>query len=138
MLKDPFLNEPFDPSLKWFIGVFDVYDREQDLGLAMEKLNPNKKTDREALIKIYALQLDYLSYRHKYVLIKALENSLNDEKYDFQSLFEIREDDSASWPREEWYELESPRDFLLDVYLLAQFEWKDDLQKASLEDQSTW
>jgi hypothetical protein len=40
MLKDPFLNEPFDPSLKWFIGVFDVYDREQDLGLAMEKLNP--------------------------------------------------------------------------------------------------
>ena len=138
MLKDPFLNEPFDPSLKWFIGVFDVYDREQDLGLAMEKLNPNEKTDREALIKNYALQLNYLSYRHKYVLIKALENSLNDEKYDFQSLFEIREDDSASWPREEWYELESPRDFLLDVYLLAQFEWKDDLQKASLEDQSTW
>ena len=91
-----------------------------------------------ALIKNYALQLNYLSYRHKYVLIKALENSLNDEKYDFQSLFEIREDDSASWPREEWYELESPRDFLLDVYLLAQFEWKDDLQKASLEDQSTW
>jgi hypothetical protein len=138
MLKDPFLNEPFDPSLKWFIGVFDVYDREQDLGLAMEKLNPNEKTDREALIKNYALQLNYLSYRHKYVLIKALENSLNDEKHDFQSLFEIREDDSASWPREEWYELESPRDFLLDVYLLAQFEWKDDLQKASLEDQSTW
>lgn len=138
MLKDPFLNEPFDPSLKWFIGVFDVYDREQGLGLAMEKLNPNEKTEREALIKIYALQLDYLSYRHKYVLIKALENSLNDEKYDFQSLFEIREDDSASWPREEWYELDSPRDFLLDVYLLAQSQWKDDLKKASLEDQSTW
>ncbi|WP_236415864.1 hypothetical protein [Pseudomonas syringae] len=63
---------------------------------------------------------------------------MNDESYNFQSLFEINEDEAASWPRLEWYELESPRDFLKDIFLLAQIIWKDDLQKASLEDPSTW
>jgi hypothetical protein len=138
MLRDPFLNEPFDPNLKWFIGVFDVYDREQSLGKVLEKYNPNKKVDREVLIKNHALNLNYLTYRHRYVLLKALESNLSDESYDFQSLFEISEEDASSWPRAEWYELESPRDFLLDIYVLAQILWKDDLQKASQEDPSTW
>ena len=138
MLRDPFLNEPFDPNLKWFIGVFDVYDREQSLGKVLEKYNPNKKVDREVLIKNYALNLNYLTYRHRYVLLKALKSNLSDESYDFQSLFEISEEDASSWPRAEWYELESPRDFLLDIYVLAQILWKDDLQKASQEDPSTW
>ena len=138
MLRDPFLNEPFDPNQKWFIGVFDIYDREQSLGKALEKYNPNKKVDREVLIKNHALNLIYLTYRHRYVLLKALESNLSDESYDFQSLFEISEEDASSWPRAEWYELESPRDFLLDIYVLAQILWKDDLQKASQEDPSTW
>ncbi|KAF2406550.1 MULTISPECIES: hypothetical protein [Pseudomonas] len=138
MLKDPFLNEPFDPNLKWLIGVFDVYDREHELGKELEKYNPNEKLSREVLIRNHALNLDYLSYRHKFALIQALKSSLDAENYDFQSLFTIGEDEAASWPRAEWYELESPRDFLNDVYQLAQIIWKDDLQKASLEDQSTW
>lgn len=138
MLKDPFLNEPFDPSLTWLIGVFDVYDREQDLGIELEKYNPNNKTDREELIKRYALSVSYLSYRHKYVLIENLKSKLGDENYNFQSLFEIGENDAGSWPRAEWYDLDDPKDFLRDIYYLAQDVWKEDLQKASIEDQSTW
>lgn len=138
MLKDPFLNEPFDPNLKWFIGVFDVYDREQELGLELEKHNPNETEGREHLIKSHALNLNYLSYRHKYILINALKKKLDDESYDFQSLFEISEDEATSWPRAEWYELKNPREFLRDIYLLAQISWKEDLKKATLEDQSTW
>lgn len=30
--KDPFLNKPFNLRLKWFIGVFDVFDQEEELG----------------------------------------------------------------------------------------------------------
>lgn len=138
MLKDPFLNCPFDPSLQWFIGVFDVYDREEDLGLELEKYNPNEKIDREKLIRNYALNLDYLSYRHKFTLIKTLKNNLSNENYDFQRLFEINEDQAASWPRAEWYKLDNPRDFLNEIYLQAQIIWKEELQKASLEDPSTW
>ena len=138
MLKNPFLNQSFDPNLKWFIGVFNIYDREEELGAELEKYNPNNRMDREELIKNYALDLSYLSYRHKHALIKSLECSLNDKNYNFQKLFEINDDESASWPRAEWYELENPREFLHEIYLLAQFFWKDDLQKAALEDPSTW
>ncbi|NCE87991.1 hypothetical protein DK870_26835 [Pseudomonas sp. Q1] len=138
MLKDPFPNIPFDPSLKWFIGVFDVYDREQDLGKELDKYNPNEHADREELIKNYALSLDYLSYRHKYALVEALKCCLSDKHYDFQSLFKIGEGEAASWPRSEWYNLEKPRDFLADAYQFARIIWMEDLQKASLEDPSTW
>ncbi len=138
MLKDPFLNERFDPSLKWFIGVFDVYDREQELGAKLKKYNPDNKADREELIRNYALDLPYLSYRHKYLLIRDLESKLKEKNYNFQNLFEIAEDETGSWPRAEWYNLENPRDFFEALYLIAQTAWKDDLQKASLEDPTTW
>ncbi|CAI8711072.1 conserved hypothetical protein [Pseudomonas sp. IT-P253] len=138
MLLDPFLNEEFRPDLMWFIGVFGVYDREETLGAELEVYDPNDTDDRAELIKKYSLDLDYLSYRHKFVLVESLANKLNDESYDFQGLFDIDEDEAASWPRGEWYELENPREFLQHVYTLAKEVWKDDLHKASLEDQSTW
>ncbi|WP_263286276.1 MULTISPECIES: hypothetical protein [unclassified Pseudomonas] len=138
MLRDPFLDEEFKPDLMWFIGVFSVYDREETLGAELEVYDPNNKEDRVELIRKRGLNLNYLSYRHKFVLVEYLANKLNDENYDFQRLFDIDEDEAASWPRGEWYELENPREFLQDVYVLAQEVWKDDLHKASLEDQSTW
>lgn len=138
MLLDPFLNEEFQPDLMWFIGVFDVYDREETLGVELEIFDPNNNDDRAWLIKNYSLHLDYLSYRHKFLLVEFLAEKLNDESYNFQTLFDIDEGEAASWPRGEWYELESPREFFQHVYTLAQEIWKDYLLKASLEDQSTW
>ncbi|WP_347901450.1 hypothetical protein [Pseudomonas purpurea] len=138
MLKDPFLNESFQPDLMWFVGVFDVYDREETLGAELEVYDPNDPGDRVELIKKYSLDLSYLSYRHKYLLVECLANKLNDQSYEFENLFDIDEEFTASWPRGEWYELDSPRGFFQDIYTLAQVEWKDDLHKASLEDQSTW
>lgn len=138
MLLDPFLNEEFRPDLMWFIGVFGVYDREETLGAELEVYDPNDSGDRAELIKKYSLNLDYLSYRHKFVLVESLADRLNDESYDFQNLFDIDEEEAASWPRGEWYELENPREFLQHVYTLAQEVWKDDLLKASLENRSAW
>ncbi len=139
MLRHPFLNEEeFYPSLMWFIGVFDIYDREETLGAELGIYNPNLEDDRAVLIKQYSLNLGYLNYRHKLVLVEFLAAKLADNSYDFQDLFKIDEDEAASWPRGEWYELESPRDFLQHVYTLAQEVWRDDLLKASLEDRNTW
>lgn len=138
MLLDPFLNEEFEPDLMWFVGVFGVYDREETLGAELEVYDPNDIDDRAELIKKYSLVLDYLSYRHKFVLLQFLAEKLNDESFDFQGLFDIDEDEAASWPRKEWYELENPRAFFQHVYTLAQEFWEDDLHKASLEDQATW
>ncbi|MGE8097457.1 hypothetical protein [Pseudomonas fluorescens] len=138
MLRDPFLNEEFEPDLMWFIGVFDVYDREETLGAELEVYDPDNATDRAVLISKYSLNLNYLSYRHKFVLVEALAGKLSDQSYDFQHLFEIDEEEAASWPRGEWYRLKDPRGFLQDVYMLALEAWKSDLHNASLEDQSTW
>ncbi|MCU0122175.1 hypothetical protein N8H74_28310 [Pseudomonas sp. B2M1-30] len=138
MLKDPYLNEEFEPSLMWFIGVLDVYDREETRGLALEVYNPNDAGDREVLIREYCLNLPYLSYRHKLVLVEALQEKLSDLTYDFQLLFEIDEYEAASWPRGEWDSLENPRFFFQDLYDLALEVWEPDLTKASMEDRSTW
>jgi len=138
MLRDPFLGEKFEPDLMWFIGVLDVYDREETYGAELVVYDPNESNDRVELIKKYCLDLDYLSYRHKFLLVEFLVSKLEDKSYDFQILFETDESEASSWPRNEWYELKSPRGFFEDVYKLALEVWESDLLKASLEDRSTW
>ncbi|WP_240998477.1 hypothetical protein [Pseudomonas viridiflava] len=138
MLKHPFLNEEFVPNLMWFIGQFDVYDREETLGAMLAVYDPNSESDRLELIVRYGLGLECLSYRHKYVLVTFLGEKLNEPDYDFKNLFEIDEECAGSWPRGEWYSLKNPREFLQDVYMLAKETWKEDLRKAALEDPSTW
>lgn len=138
MLKHPFVNEEFIPDLMWFLGQFDVYDREESRGMMLAIYNPDDQHDRLELISKYGLNLENLSYRHKYVLLSFLQEKLNEPDYDFRSLFDIDENDAGSWPRGEWYNLESPRDFFADVYVLAKEKWKDDLKKAAQEDSCTW
>jgi hypothetical protein len=138
MLKDPYLNERFEPRFTWFIGVFDVYDREETRGLELGVYNPNAPEDREILIRKYCLNLPYLSYRHKLVLLEALEVALDDSNYDFSSLFEIDEWETSSWPREEWYSLNCSRCFFREVYRLARDVWREDLELAASEDRTMW
>lgn len=138
MLKDPYLNERFEPDLMWFVGVLDVYDREETKGVELGAYNPNDASDREVLIRKYCLNLPYLSYRHKLALVENLKEKIKDQNFEFQLLFEIDPCEGASWPRGEWYSLENPRDFFQDLYRLAAEVWEQDLTRASGEDRSTW
>ncbi|AVE04324.1 hypothetical protein [Pseudomonas palleroniana] len=129
---------PFDSSLYYFVGVFDIYDREETKGYALAHFNPNKNKDREALILKYCLDpYNKLSYRHRYKLMKELLQALNTENFNFHSYFE---DDPDAYSKMAWDETEiaDPRGFFADIYRLASEAWKDDRQKASLEDPSTW
>ena len=63
---------------------FDVYDREETRGAELEVYNPNDSADRELLIRKYCLNLPYLFYRHKLVLVESLELLLLEQNYDFQ------------------------------------------------------
>ncbi|WP_434558179.1 hypothetical protein [Pseudomonas sp. Z4-20] len=138
MLKHPFLKEKFVPDLMWFVGQFDVYDREETRGATLEVYNPDDESDRWELINRYGLDLECLSYRHKYVLVSFLEDKLKDPNFDFQSVFDIDEDCAGSWPRGEWYNLKNPKNFFRDVWVLAKEKWKEDIHKASLEDPASW
>ena len=129
-------GQPFRPTPSFFLGGVDIYDREETLGEELEKLDPNNPIDREEIILKYCLPTRK-SYRHKYVVFKCLDEALQDESYDFQSLLKYDPEAYSSFP-DGWDEMENTRAFFEDIFRLATVVWKDDLQKASLEDQATW
>jgi hypothetical protein len=139
MLFHPFSEHiPFDASLYYFVGVFDIYDREETKGAELHAYDPDDKKDRENLILKYCLDpYNKLSYRHRYKLMENLDAALNTENFDFHCFFE---DDPDKYSTMAWDETEivDPQSFFADIYRLANEVWKDDLQRASLEDPSTW
>ncbi|MCF5694899.1 hypothetical protein GIV23_26130 [Pseudomonas sp. PA-1-2A] len=129
---------PFDASLRYFVGIFDIYDREETKGEELHAYNPNNQKDREILILRYCLDpYNEFSHRHKYKLMENLSLALNTENFDFSSFFEDDPDEYSTMAWDET-EIDDPRGFFADIYRLANEVWKDDLQKASLEDPSTW
>ncbi|MGF6151506.1 hypothetical protein [Pseudomonas fluorescens] len=136
MLIDPGTGKPYLPTPSYFLGCFDIYDREETLGEELEKFDPNNPADREELILKYSLPRKR-TYRQRFLLYKCLEEALQNEDYDFESLLAHDPESYSSFP-DGWDEMENPRGFFEDIYRLASEAWKDDLHKASLEDQSTW
>jgi hypothetical protein len=138
MIKHPFLNAKYEPTVRNIIGVFDIYDREHTLGLELERYDVNVASDRKFLAKKYIAEShDYLSCRHKFILVAALESALQDNSYDFRILLEHDPESTNCFPAY-WDEMENPRAFFEDIYSVLKEEWKDELQEASLEDQSIW
>lgn len=138
MLKWPKTELPFEPRLSYWLGGISIYDREETLGEELWLYNPNKAGDREAVIKGYLLsRYEDLSYRHKFLLFKILGDALVLPDYDFSTEFESDYDENCTIAWDET-EIDDPRGFFEDIHRLASEAWKDDLHKASLEDQSTW
>ncbi|EJM14656.1 hypothetical protein PMI21_03685 [Pseudomonas sp. GM18] len=135
---DPGSGQRYVPTPSYFLGCFDIYDREETLGEELEKFDPNNPKDREVLIREYCLDPQWKPpYRQKFLMVQCLEEALRDESYDFQSLLKYDPEAYSSFPAG-WDEMKNVRGFFEDIFKLALIEWRDDLQKASLEDQSTW
>lgn len=138
MLTWPRFNTPFVPTIFYWLGGVSIFDREETLGAELWVYNPNKKTDREEIIKKFVLKrFDCLNYRHRYLLFKVLEESLSSPGFDFSTQFE-NDWEANTYLAWDETEIDNPRGFFEDIYRLANEEWKDDLHRASLEDQSTW
>ena len=138
MIKDPYLDQPYAPTVRELIGDFDIYDREHTLGLELDKYDINLSADRRMLARNYILvSYDFLSYRHKFLLVAVLKSALKDEFYDFKALLEHDCESTNLFPGG-WDEMKNPRAFFEDIYSVLSDEWKGQLLKASLEDQSTW
>ncbi|MBK5511147.1 hypothetical protein [Pseudomonas sp. TH15] len=129
-------GQPFAPTPSCFLAGVDIYDREETLGVELEKLDPNDPGDRELIILKYCLP-SKRTYRHKFMIFKCLKEALDNVEYDFQVLFEYDPEACSSFPYR-WDEMQSARVFFEDVYRLASVEWKDDVEKASLENQLDW
>ncbi|MGZ9706747.1 hypothetical protein ACXX81_12075 [Pseudomonas sp. GNP013] len=138
MLKSPFRDSPFTPKISYILAALSIYDLEETKGEALWAYDPNSSKDREIIIKNYILDdLMYLSYRHRFILISMLKDALDSPNFDFAKEFESDYDEHITIAWDET-EIADPRGFFADIYRLAHEVWKDDLHKASLEDQSTW
>ena len=129
-------GQPYVPAPSYFLGCFDIYDREETLGVELGAFNPNNARDRELLIVNYTLKRTP-SYRQKFLLYKCLEAALSNKNYDFQALLEHDTQECSAFP-DGWEEMDNPRAFFEDTYRLITDAWKDDIRKAELEDMSTW
>ncbi|WP_092305468.1 hypothetical protein [Pseudomonas sp. NFIX28] len=138
MLKHPFSDVPYEPHLSALLRGIEIYDREHTLGEELQKYNPNNAEDREKIINLYILPaLNYLSYRHKFVLIKNLENALLKRETDFNLLFESDYDDPRTIAWDET-EIKDAYGFFERILKNSKEKWHNDLIKAASEDQSEW
>lgn len=89
MLKYPDDSEPYLPRISYFLGGIEIYDREETLGEELWAYDPNDKGNRNEVIRKYILPIFECgeNYRHRYILFKALENALQNQAFDFASLF---------------------------------------------------
>lgn len=138
MLKWPKLDAVFEPTILYWLGGISIFDREETLGAALWVYNPNDRNDRERIIREFILRrFEHLTYRHRFMLFNILEAALAIPNFDFSTQFESDYDANISMAWDET-EIENPRGFFEDIYRIAKDEWEKDLQKASMEDQSTW
>jgi len=136
MYIDPETSKPYLPTPAYFLCCFDIYDREETLGVELEKYNPNIVVDREKLILKYCMPMNR-SYRQKFLLVECLKRALEDERYDFRSLFQYDPEAYCLFP-DGWDEMVDSRVFFEDIYRIAMIEWDAELRKAGLEDQAAW
>ncbi|QAX84187.1 hypothetical protein C2E19_10070 [Pseudomonas sp. DTU12.3] len=138
-MKSPFENVElsWEPRLSYILASLEIYDREEE-GEVLRHYDPNRPEGRKQIIeKIVLPDLAYLSYRHRFALIEVLKKALDDRGFDFRPQFSSDYDEyiTMAWSPDE---IDDPRLFFEEIYRLASEAWRDDLYKASLEDQSTW
>ena len=128
-LTYPNTNVPFNPSPMYFLGEFDVYDREESLEDYLNQFDPNDRAEVNGLLRELFFQgarEKTLTLAHKAVLVETLLGALRDSNYDFLSVPQPEEDDTFCLPFD--WEVEDGRLFLEEAYRLAIEFWKVELR----------
>lgn len=138
MLMHPYLDVPYNPQLKHFLGGFDIYDREETLGSELAEYDPECPSDREVLIsKFVVKRFSGLTCRHKFFLFSVLGEALDGEICDLAKAFK-HDPFSHSLLPFGWNEMKDPKSFFEHIYSVLSEVWTDDLYLASQEDRSAW
>jgi len=138
MLMHPYLDVPYSPKLKHFLGGFDIYDREETLGAELAEYDPECPSDRAELIyKFIVRRFSGLTHRHKFVLFFVLGEALDGEASKLSEVFKHNPFSHSLLPLG-WNEIKDPRSFFEHVYSILSEVWIDELYLASQEDCSTW
>lgn len=124
----PDTNFEFDPSLSYFIGDLDIYDREETLGVYLDRFDPNNRGDVCNLLKemfFHGPSASGLSISHKEFLVELLINALRDPGFDFCKPFETDDGNGDTFTLPFSWEIKKPRMFFEEAYRIALSEWHD-------------
>tara|TARA_B100000745_G_scaffold165958_1_gene108627 strand:+ start:1655 stop:2104 length:450 start_codon:yes stop_codon:yes gene_type:complete len=129
-LKHPDTSVDFHVSPAYFVGDFDIYDREDCLGEYLNQYDPNNKNELHKLLRekfFGGARVGKLTPEHKAELMRVLIDALKTKDYDFDSILshEREPDDYFTLPWD--WEFVRPRYFFEEVYRLACELWESEL-----------
>jgi hypothetical protein len=129
-LNHPQSNIQFKATPAFFIGPFDVYDREESIGRDLNTYDPNDPVQLQRLFDVYFFPSwteNGATVAHKRALAEALIAALRDPHYNFADLLK---DDSDHFSLPSTWEFRDPRQFFYGAYLALVFHWSDELLAA--------
>ena len=130
-LTHPKSELDFRPSPIFFLGPFDVYDREESLGAELDSYDPNSRSDQQRLFDQYVFPrwtaLYGYTLSHRLALAKTLIYSLQDANYNFSALIE---DSSEHFCLPSSWIIKDPREFFCSAYVALLRHWRTELQQA--------
>lgn len=128
-LKGPMSSADFQPDPTSLLSAFDIYDREESLGVELSKYDPNDFNQLNILMRDFCFSVDDDFYKPEYKaeLIRVLAEALHDNSYDFATLVVVHEyNEHISLPYT--WEIHNPWQFFLNIYAIASEHWKSDLE----------
>lgn len=133
MLKHPDTQIDFVVDLSYFVACFDVFDREEDFGVYLERFDPNNENDLRTLFleRLTAGKIvEKYTASHKYAVAHFLEQSLLDPTTDFAvQLSRARLEETGLCLPLTWC-IHDARKFFFIAYRCVFDEWNENLKTA--------
>lgn len=115
----------FDIQPAVLLGPFNVYDREENLGIELSQFDPNDPSDAAALLDQYFLpSVGRWTRQHKAGLLRVLGEALRDPDHDFESYVILDVEDHCAWP-DSW-QFSDPQRWFKTMYQLLRLRWLQD------------
>ncbi|MFQ2131438.1 hypothetical protein ACK34S_02815 [Aeromonas hydrophila] len=118
----------FKPSISDVIGNLDIYDREETLGVYLDRFDPNNRADVCNLLKemfFHGPNASELSISHKESLVESLISALRDPGFDFCKPFDTDDENGDTFTLPFSWEIKRSRLFFEEAYRIAMSEWHE-------------
>lgn len=133
-LKFPNSDIDFTITPAYFLGDFNIYDREESLGEYLNKFNPNNSEELCLVLEekfFNGGRVLELSLEHKLELLRVLANALAQKEYDFASVIDNQDDEYFYLPYS--WAIKNPRNFFETIYSQMYKHWSKDFIKAGFD-----
>ncbi|WP_445366213.1 hypothetical protein ACJJJB_10680 [Microbulbifer sp. ANSA001] len=132
-LNHPKSKMAFEPSPGWFLGPFDIYDREESLGEKLNEYDPLESNQLQNLFDEYFFKECGYATKHKAAMVKCLVEALSEDAYDFSIHLPNYEDEENYFFLPSSWEFSRPRYIFEQAYIASVRHWGNELKETGLE-----